>query len=633
TLLGSVLDDDPQMLARALRPLSGLLADLGLDYHAGWVGPPASDWDALDAVLLRRNQVIMAAVGHGLTRAGWDALQLLLAGLEAERSDDEAGRLPGDRAGEALAVEEGVGPALLLLADAEADAAALGAIADRAAAAMRGRQKAAALWLQASCAEARGDYAAQESLLGHAIGAHPGYRPALWDMAWYAADRGQPGRAASLLGSAGAPADDPWRQRLEHYSKPGPNQGPRNEPCKCGSGRKAKSCCLRTNGWPLASRVAWLYDKAAAFVNRPGIAPRVQAVVDVWAEAAGGDHAVAHDLGSDPLPTDLVLFEDGALAEFVERRGPLLPTDEAELAASWVGARLRVCEVLEVRPDEGLVLDDLLSGERLEVVERAATRGMIPHLLILTRVLPDGEGGLQLFGGVRTIPFGRHEGLLEVLAGPPTPAAVAQWLGAASVPPALTNTEGEVQVLGRAVYELDPGTAPDAAAASLSEVLDDEGEGEWAVRGEEQPDGGRQHHGRVVLAGRRLVVEANSEPRLHDIDALVSAAVAGLTRLDSLALPLDAVLLRRLLAGMGERHGHDHAGVDPAAEEFVAQKLRDYEDAWVDEPIPALGGATPRAAVEDDAQRRDLERLLADMEMRGSGMDAGRIRSLLGLSR
>ncbi|REY37966.1 DUF2384 domain-containing protein, partial [Mycobacterium tuberculosis] len=67
-----------------------------------------------------------------------------------------------------------------------------------------------------------------------------------------------------------------------------------------------------------------------------------------------------------------------------------------------------------------------------------------------------------------------------------------------------------------------------------------------------------------------------------------------------------------------------------ALEEFI----RDYETSWLDQPIPALDGHTPRQAADDPTRRADLIKLLdtfpAGAGARG-GMDADRLRTALGL--
>ncbi|MBW3555934.1 MAG: SEC-C domain-containing protein, partial [Actinobacteria bacterium] len=408
-VLKTALDEEPGLLAGRPAPMGHVLDQAGLEYYEGLVGPPGTDWAGLQAAQDRQDRMAHLAVTFGLSRAGLEALNLLVGALDQPEAGageelpavEDAGAA---EAAAALASEDGVAPAFLMAVDRLTDSGPdrVERLAGRWLRAARGRQRGPALWVQASCAELRGDQDRQEQLLAEAIAAHPSYRPALQDSAWYASDRGQPGRAAALLATAGVAADDPWRRALELFSRPGPNQGPRNEPCKCGSGRKAKSCCLAANGWPIEARLPWLYDKALSFLHRP---PQRAAV----AEAMGG-------FPEDSFLQDLALFEGGVLPRFLEARGPLLPSDERELVESWVGVRRRLCEVTDLRLDEALVLEDLLDGETFEVREKAATHHLIRHRLVFVRVLPDGRGNLQLVGDVMLVPFRRHQSLVELLA-------------------------------------------------------------------------------------------------------------------------------------------------------------------------------------------------------------------------
>jgi len=73
---------------------------------------------------------------------------------------------------------------------------------------------------------------------------------------------------------------------------------------------------------------------------------------------------------------------------------------------------------------------------------------------------------------------------------------------------------------------------------------------------------------------------------------------------------------------------------DPEVAAAVDDFIRKYETKWLDEPIPALDGHTPRRAADDPTRRGDLIKLLdtfpAGDAARG-GMDADRLRAALGL--
>ena len=49
---------------------------------------------------------------------------------------------------------------------------------------------------------------------------------------------------------------------------------------------------------------------------------------------------------------------------------------------------------------------------------------------------------------------------------------------------------------------------------------------------------------------------------------------------------------------------------DPELAAFLDAFVRDYETKWLDEPIPALDGHTPRQAADDPTRRADLIKLL-----------------------
>jgi hypothetical protein len=75
----------------------------------------------------------------------------------------------------------------------------------------------------------------------------------------------------------------------------------------------------------------------------------------------------------------------------------------------------------------------------------------------------------------------------------------------------------------------------------------------------------------------------------------------------------------------------------PEAAQLVLEFKRRHYATWLDEPIPALGGLTPREAVRRRASRRRLELLLQDMEQAearapaGQGFDFAWVRGELGM--
>jgi hypothetical protein len=74
---------------------------------------------------------------------------------------------------------------------------------------------------------------------------------------------------------------------------------------------------------------------------------------------------------------------------------------------------------------------------------------------------------------------------------------------------------------------------------------------------------------------------------------------------------------------------------DPEIRRLMSAHIAQYEARWLDESIPALGGRTPRDAVNDPVGREDVIRLLASLPIPRDGdvsaMDPRRLRAALGL--
>jgi hypothetical protein len=69
---------------------------------------------------------------------------------------------------------------------------------------------------------------------------------------------------------------------------------------------------------------------------------------------------------------------------------------------------------------------------------------------------------------------------------------------------------------------------------------------------------------------------------------------------------------------------------------MLAAFVREQEERWVDEPVPALAGLTPRQAAADPTRRQQLEALLRDFDRQrpppgAATFDTARLRDLLGL--
>ena len=249
------------------------------------------------------------------------------------------------------------------------------------------------------------------------------------------------------------------------------------------------------------------------------------------------------------------------------------------------------------------------------------------ELLLARAMVVDDEA--MLFGVPLLVPLQERERVLRLLDDWVDADSLAMWFGSLFLPPRMANREGEELVLRHTVCELrdDPGEV----IASLDATF--ERQDETPVWHEmftiDAID--RVVRGVLRLDGLLLTVESNSEERqeqlLQTLDDLFDYTVIE-----------DRELNEFDLDDLDPNAGHmDLEDMPDEVRELVDQKMREYEQRWVDESIPALGGLTPRQALDDPTRREDLLALLREMRdetpLDALGMSAERIEVLLGIER
>lgn len=600
----------PRLFARPLPPLSEILAGVeGLEVEHGFVGVAGTAWHGEPSWLDERDRS---------TYRVWRGV------LDRHRKD---GSLPD--ASELGSLAKSLGDELLSLVafDLTIDPD-LEPVAVAMAEAVTDRLSAVPSYLRACAAEGRGDADAWLAHLEAAVAADPQQRDALGDLADLRSVTGDAREAHRLYGLAGLDTSTPELQIVGRFLQPPEGTG-RNKPCPCGSGKKYKVCHGRTDAHPLVSRGPWLWLKLYVFaqrgVNREVLLDWAELLADAPRESR---EAVARAM-DDPLVVDLAAFDGGLLERFLEVLGPLLPDDERDLAASWVGAGLRLMEVQQVRPMRGVGLRDLVTGEQLQVLDRLMTTNVEAKDLVLGRPMDDGAGDLRFQASPLSIPRLMRSRLLALFKAGADAEEVAHFLGAAGRRPEVRTTEDEELVMCTARYELS--SADEAWAALAAEMVTggaDELLDEVEIAGR-----GTVVRGRVHRAGSRLTVEANAIERLRRIQERVLAADPGARLVDESTRPIDDLLSQ----GESEERALPSSEPGELDPEVIEQVVRQQEANWVDGPVPALHGRTPRAAAQDPALREELIALLDDFEWQDRrnpgpfGMDVDRLRRELGI--
>lgn len=488
-------------------------------------------------------------------------------------------------------------------------------------------------WLRAKALERLGNVVEAEAALDAAESMDPSWPPVLSDLARYASDRGDAERGLDLLRRAGATADDFLVDLLEHFRPKARTDLGRNQPCWCGSGRKYKQCHLRREQLALTERAAWLYQKAGMFLSDGPWRDELFDLASVRSADQDDPGAVLAAL-NDPLVADAVMFEGGAFAEFLDQRGFLLPDDERLLAQQWLLVDRSVFEVESLRAGRSLTVRDVRTGDRHEVRERTASRQLKVGDLVCARVVPAGDT-MQVFGGIEPVGLHERDELVELLDSGPDPEDLVAALSRRFAPPVLQNTEGDPIVLCEARLRVSDPAALARSLDALYQVDDsDPATRQWHEL--VTTHGMERLRANLRLEGDELLVDTNSEARMDRVLATLGALQPALTVIDQLRRPAEEV--REAIGRAVPDGGTQPPGVrlDPSRPEVaaaLAQMIRQYEETWLDEPIPALAGRTPREAASDPTRRPDLIRLLDSFPPGGEPgqMSPERLRAALGL--
>ncbi|WP_300007740.1 SEC-C domain-containing protein [Pseudonocardia sp.] len=487
---------DRDAFGEPVPPLEDLATAAGLERRGDEFAHAEPVWAA--GAEARRHARLIARLGPGgEATVALEALDLL------EDPDVDAAGLR--RALDLLVAPDAVEAVTEELLGPDDDPAALVAVADRlVAVAGRATRAAVARWMATVAAERDGRVLDAESHLRAACVDAPGWEFVEDRLAWYEADRGDAAAATGRWRAIGVAGDHPDLAFAARFAAgSGPEPG-RNDPCRCGSGRKYKQCHLgRAATAPLPERADWLWRKSVAYLERYGRAAEETMIDCALARAgAGGDLEQAI---TDPLTVDVVLHEQGWFARFLRDRGPLLPDDEALLGASWTAVDRTVYEVLAVRPGEGFDLRDLRTGDTPTVTERTTSRTVPAGTRLCARVAPDGGAGHRFVGGVLEVPPGREGGLLALLEEG-TGEDLLGWAAARDAPP---------RPLGPAGADLRECVARLQVADGAADVLDVEytpaGDG-WV-----RLDADDRVLAALELADDVLIVRTLTAPRMDDV--------------------------------------------------------------------------------------------------------------------
>ncbi len=428
---------------------------------------------------------------------------------------------------------------------------------------------------------------------------------------------------------------------------------PLTSPCPCGSGRKYKRCC-----WPVEKRRA---AEAREAIRRStievgayaaGFEDDVEEFDEIFFEAIRGRYT-DREIGEfmkTAEETIMVAFFDIMAADFVARDGrtPIerflddpvasrgLHPAAREYVEGWGRASMGLYEVQSVVPGESLVLKDLFTRRSVKVVEHSASQSLNKWDALFTRVVRMGDVGL-LTGPILTVPRRKLQWVIDSLKkvkDEPGDRSVTwarffkkhwndvpyvwfmMWVSPLKGLE-LRNFDGHQLCEISVTYSLVEGGGARAAARldGMEELSrDDRGAWSWI---EERERGTMENVSLafVSLEGDSVVLQVNSRERetlvRKRIDHVLGELVVEVERSDE-AMDMESIQ-------KGPRPVDDDREEEPipldVQRQVVHQMLSTHYRRWLDEPLPALDGLTPREAVAKRSHRQRVISLLKGIEV------------------
>ncbi len=308
----------------------------------------------------------------------------------------------------------------------------------------------------------------------------------------------------------------------------------------------------------------------------------------------------------------------------VERRlaDPRTSPVERHLLEARRDAVLSVYRVDVLTPGATIEVEDVLSGERATIQDRALSGCDIQHLLLPLRLSRVADWTFCTLAGPPLGPLAAEGAFqhLESLGADLSPGGLRRtahlvgrlWefaLARSQEPPQLCNTDGERIEWHQASYRVTDRAALERALAKRRNVDHDESDGSWRWFRAGGPHGMGQSTtlARIEMFGDEILLEVNSEGRLKRarkwFDRLPGIAFERAERRPDAEdeIPLDDALPAR----------------DPSVTPELSRELAAWHARacrrWLDEPVPALGNLTPRAACRIPGRRQQVARMIRTM--------------------
>ncbi len=459
----------------------------------------------------------------------------------------------------------------------------------------------------------------------------------------------------------------------------------RNDPCRCGSRKKYKHCCLVTErrhseapdeiAWrrvrraldgvpkllfdfvaevygPEAIEQAWdeftVWEGQPFDPESPLLALFMPWVYHGWEPDPREEHTVVPEPLQDRPPTRV----------FLERRGGRLEPLLERYLGACLEAPFSFHEILRCDMGRGFRMRDVLTGEEREVREVTASQSLSVGDVVYGQLVP--IEGIVVLEACSPYALSLTDKVAIVGMREKIEAAATKHPGARNGlrdwdieirelymelihrfldprPPVLQNTDGELIHMQRMTFDVADSEQALAALAQFMPGAED-------VEVVRAPDGrlerarfpwvkpGNRLHagwestvlGHIEIEPERIVAHANSDERAVKLREALEQALGALARLRSTEIisPADLDFAPEHSAGASDAPDEDLAA-QPEVRAHLSAMLEKHYDDWETQELPVLAGRRPIDVIRERHGREKIEALVADMERRSARTHPG----------
>lgn len=469
-----------------------------------------------------------------------------------------------------------------------------------------------------------------------------------------------------VLGKSEEPVAFPPSQGMVKKEKIG-----RNAPCPCGSGKKYKKCCLNKDEATRAQKTSVtpqereLRDQLLSFSVKERYKEDYKKAYALFWRKPFREPLALDQKGEETY----ALFLDWFIHDFrlgngstiiqefhQERQGKLSP-EEHILLQHEAESYFSLYEVTSVTPEVGLRVKDLMTGEEMDTREVRGSRAAVKWDVIFARVIRSGSVG-KFSGVISLVPRREKEEILSSVRMTwekfKKETASAEWPHFAKanghvihhfmedqprVEPVFLTEEHHRAVSAKAVFEVKNF---DAVYHRLNKEFDftvDQGEEKkvqwtWLKRGESKDWDSAEAPGRHSVVLKSEMVREKGELRWASLGNVTltperlelwciskERLERGKKRLqeileDCVRHERDSYedLAKKAMEKTGRTSTREDRGIPEQNLPFLYRAVEDFVARWMDEKIPALGGKTPREAVQTPEGKEIVLELLKDWE-------------------